>query len=103
LEIISNEELRVKRENVQKINYNKGGLWEENEIEVALNYPVYSADTVNCPHLSPKYIVRTFRHEGTYFDTIYADCPRVIIAKNEGGCNSTGLCLDCILEQFKQE
>jgi hypothetical protein len=25
-------------------------------------------------------------------------CPRVVIATNEGGYNTTGVCLDCILE-----
>ena len=26
-------------------------------------------------------------------------CPRVVVASNEGNYNSTGVCLDCILEQ----
>ena len=25
-------------------------------------------------------------------------CPRVVVADNEGGHNSTGVCLDCIIE-----
>lgn len=29
-------------------------------------------------------------------------CPRVVVAENEGGHNSTGVCLDCILEASRQ-
>ena len=29
-------------------------------------------------------------------------CPRVVVAWNEGGCCSTGICYDCILEYAKQ-
>lgn len=28
-------------------------------------------------------------------------CPRIVVARNEGGYNSTGLCLDCLLEAVK--
>lgn len=29
-------------------------------------------------------------------------CPRVVVAKNEGGFNCTSVCLDCILEAAKE-
>ncbi len=29
-------------------------------------------------------------------------CPKVVVAQNEGGHNSTGVCLDCILEAARE-
>ncbi len=65
------------------IVFNEGCLWEE--VEWKIRFDV----------LREKYDL-TCRHclvtaEGS-------SCPRVVIAKNEGGYNSTGVCLDCILE-----
>ncbi|MFA5187638.1 MAG: hypothetical protein WC551_14250, partial [Patescibacteria group bacterium] len=34
---------------------------------------------------------------GTFEERVWI-CPRVVIATNEGGGNSTGVCADCILE-----
>jgi len=78
----------------------RGGLWEENELELLTDTPIYCAERVNCPHLGEKYIVRNKRSDGSHYDNIYANCPRVIVAKNEGGCNTTGVCIDCLLEQI---
>ena len=36
--------------------------------------------------------------DGTPYDTYYAVVPRIVLARNEGGCNVTSVCLDCILE-----
>ena len=102
MNIISKDQLINIIHNIKEVKYDKGGLWEENKIKIAYDYPIYCADSVNCPHLGPKYAVRDFRPDGSYFDTIYANCPRVIIAKNEGGCNSTGVCLDCVLENIEK-
>lgn len=84
----------------QTIELHRGGLWEENKIEVQKDVPIYHADLCNCPHLEEKYIVRTYRSDNTFFDTIYANCPTVIVAVNEGGYNSTGVCYQCITEQI---
>ena len=101
MKIITEDQLILLIHNVKKIKLKKGGLWDNNEIEIAYNYPIYETNKVDCLHLGPKYIVRDFRHDGTSFDIIYANCPRVIIAKN-GSYNSTGVCLDCILENVKE-
>ena len=102
MKIVSKDHLIYIMHNVKEVKYDKGGLWEENQIKIAYNYPIYCADSVNCTHLGPKYTVRDFRNDGTHFDTIYANCPRVIIAENEGGFNSTGVCLDCVLENIEK-
>ena len=102
MNIISKDQLTNIIHNVKEVEYDKGGLWEKNKIKIVYDYPIYDADKSNCSHLSSKYIVRNFRNDGTHFDTIYANCPKVIIAKNEGGCNSTGVCLDCVLENIEK-
>lgn len=86
----------------KRLKLSMGGLWEKYEPELAFNYPVDDAEGINCPHLSEKYIVRVYRYDGSYYDTIYANCPRVVIATNEGGYNSTGVCLDCLIEQVNE-
>jgi hypothetical protein len=82
-----------------------GGLWENNEIEVRYDYPIaiYEDEECNCPHLGERYIVRGKKSNGDNFDNIYANCPRVIVAFNEGNCNSTGVCYDCIKEAMETE
>jgi hypothetical protein len=98
MKIITKEELDAIPKKVTKLE--RGGVWEENNIEVKYDHPIYDAENCNCPHLGEKYIERVFRSDGSYFDNIYANCPRVIVALNEGGYNSTGVCLDCVLEQL---
>lgn len=94
MKIIDAKDHRDRPRNITKLA--AGGLWEENEIEIWEDCPIYGAEECNCPHIGEKYIVRSTRADGTYYDTVYADCPRVIVAENEGGNNNTGTCLDCI-------
>lgn len=89
-------------ESKESIIFKNGGLWEENEIVFQREVPIYDANRVNCPHLGEKYKVRTYRRDKSYFDNIYANCPRVIVARNEGGYNTTGVCLDCLLENLEK-
>jgi len=60
--------------------FNVGGMWEEPEW--LMQYNVEAEE--QCPHVK---------------DDI---CPRVVVVRNEGGYNSTGLCLDCILDAEKE-
>ena len=101
MNIISKDQLINIIHNIKEVKYDKGGLWEE-EIKIAYDYPIYEADKSNCPHLGPKYIVRNYFINDNYFDRIYANCPRVILAKNKSGCNSTCVCLDCILKNIEK-
>lgn len=102
MEIIRDQEMFSKRKNIKIIKLNIGCLDSEDEIEIKLNKPIYGADKLKCPHLGPKYIVRFFQNNETS-DIIYADCPRVITSKYENCDNSIEICLDCVLEQFKEE
>lgn len=75
-----------------RMTFKIGGMWESPEWEVLFNKKVeYSHKP--CTHctdikIDPKTDCKTWR------------CPRIIKVYNEGGYNSTGLCLDCVLEAF---
>lgn len=98
MKVITDNEFRELQFKTKTKNLTQGGLWELNEISVIYDCPIYSSQECNCPHLGEKYIVRTTRPDGNTFDTIYANCPRAIVASNEGNCNTTGVCYDCLLE-----
>jgi hypothetical protein len=54
-----------------------------------------------CQHCYDSEQRKHTRHDGsTWIETIWC-CPRIIVATNEGGCNSTGVCLDCVIEAAK--
>lgn len=78
-----------------------GGMWEDYEWEIHFNEPVTHADKRSYPHCKEPFIYRRKRSDGSHFDTVIAICPRVIVARNEGGYNTTGVCLDCVLEATK--
>jgi hypothetical protein len=64
-----------------KIKIDSGGTYEFAHWEIAINDPVSVEPCKHC-----------FK-EGSL--TL---CPRVVVAFNEAGYNSTGVCLDCIVE-----
>lgn len=64
-----------------------GGLWDDPDIEVRLNHTFSNYGPQPCRHCVEK--------GGNYWF-----CPVVIVASNEGGFNSTGVCLDCIIEHL---
>lgn len=74
-----------------------GGMWELRKWEIQYDVPVYDPKNNKCPHLGEQYIVRKYESNEIYYDYVYANCPRVVVAYNESGYNNTGVCLDCIL------
>lgn len=66
--------------------FDLGGVWEDSawriEYDAEVEHP--SSDQERCPH--------AVGHEYKWL------VPRVVVATNEGGFNSTGVCLDCILD-----
>ena len=85
------------------LEFTIGGMWEFSDWKVVHNEKISYFDGPACKHCyGKKTETRTNCKGGTYpVGTIY--CPRVIIVKNEAGFNSTGLCLDCVLEAFEGE
>jgi len=84
--------------------FDVGGLWEETEWEILLNLRVgehpdgYTA-TKPCPHCGEKQSeIKTRYYDKSTYTEYFWICPRVVKATNEGGYNTTGVCLDCILE-----
>jgi hypothetical protein len=100
MKIINEEDFKNEPSKIIKLN--RGGLWEQNEIEIQFDVPIEDPDECNCPHLEDKFIVRSYMPNGGYYDRVYAICPRVIVATNESGYNSTGVCIDCLLEALKE-
>ncbi len=97
--LITEDECREWRnQKTREVHFKIGGYCEESTFEVGLNSLEYSAHKYACPHATDLIIVRTFRSDGSFFDSEYVAVPRVVIAHNEGNCNCTTVCLDCIIE-----
>jgi len=92
----------IDKEPEKIVKFNIGGMWEEKEWEIHYGCWIYEGDDYKCPHCTEREIVRTNRSDGSFFETVYVKCSRVVVAVNEGGYNSTGVCLDCILEAIKE-
>ena len=77
-----------------------GAMWEGSDWEIRTAEEV-SVSTYSCgkpcPHCSP---VRVIERRTPHFELRepVVTCPAVVVAKNEDGHNSTGVCLLCILE-----
>ncbi len=41
-------------------------------------------------------------YDGSTYSRKFWTCPYVVMAENEGGHNSTGVCLNCIIEAVKE-
>ena len=71
-----------------KLAFAVGGMWDDSEWYILLDEPTYG----ECPHTVP---CPRDKKLGTI--NYPRMCPRIVVANNEGGYNSTGVCLDCIL------
>lgn len=83
--------------------FNVGGMWEFPFWEIHFNKECSSyGDGKPCKHCSKPYHKDKFRTDGTVYNEDEKNwiCPRVVVASNEGGFNSTGICADCILENL---
>ena len=78
-------------------------MWEEPEFKILKDCEVQLEEPIRmCPHCHSKHQVIRQRSDGSpYYVTVFI-CPRVVVATNEGGCNTTGVCLDCILDAAKE-
>lgn len=83
--------------------FEKGSMWENYPWEIQYNVEVGTDCGNVCSHCSAPYWRTTHRSDGTFFSTKYVKCPSVVVAHNEGHCNTTGVCLQCIIEAAKEE
>lgn len=77
----------------------RGGMWEDSEWEIHFDEECSGDKDMMCPHChSFRVLVKPTAYPPRTYDWPVFICPRVVVARNEGGCNTTGVCLDCILE-----
>jgi hypothetical protein len=80
----------------EALKLDTGGLWEyaNYEIQFNVNVMTYHDDIKPCKHAINAHISGDTLSDGPS----HWVCPRAVVALNEGGYNSTGVCLDCIIE-----
>jgi hypothetical protein len=72
------------------IKFEFGGMWEDREWLIRENCKLNrSYSPPPCQHCV-KVTLRSYV------------CPKVVVAVNEGGYNSTGVCLNCIIDAAKE-
>ena len=84
----------------EPLSFGKGVMWDDNPWQICFDETVQYGD-VPCKHCHDRNMVKNYRDDGSFWEVDTWVCPRVIVVYNEGGCNSTGLCLDCVLEAVK--
>jgi hypothetical protein len=62
----------------------EGGLWEDSKFTIETNYKLGDYD-IKCKHVVDDKLPKG-----------------VVIAINEGGYNSTGVCVECLIEALKE-
>jgi len=83
----------------KNITFKDGCMWEGGDWEISLNHECSeNGGGVPCKHCYGEEVKhRVSAYNSGYTEKIWI-CPSLVIAKNEGDCNSTGVCLQCILE-----
>jgi len=80
-----------------ELTFQIGGMWERDEWYIRFGMEVPTMHMTPCKHCGPPYQRMATDWSRGRTETVVV-CPRMVIAVNEGGHNSTGVCLDCILE-----
>lgn len=75
-----------------------GGMWEESEWKILFNTEIDAEGITPCKHAGPVYTSSNPNAFGGFYMTSHFRVPRVVVVRNEAGFNSTGACLDCILD-----
>ena len=79
--------------------FEDGCMWEGGGFEISINHECSEFGAKNmCKHCHSKQTIIHKRSDDTTWNEDIWICPKVVIAHNEGGYNSTGVCLDCIIE-----
>lgn len=83
-----------------KMKFTAGALWEEATWDLVFDqeFAVLEPGRIPCSHCHSH---RVDTYKGTY-ESHHWTCPRVIVARNEGGYASTGVCADCVLEALNK-
>lgn len=82
-----------------KFHFENGCMWEGYPWTIAIDYECScSGGGKPCKHCHSERDKIHTRYDGSQWIEHVWICPYVVIAKNEGDCNSTGVCLNCILD-----
>lgn len=83
----------------KKVAFPIGGMWEYSNWDVHVDAVITVwADTVPCKHChSPS----TITHANPTYTQEQCICPFVVVAENEARFNSTGVCMQCIVEAYQ--
>jgi hypothetical protein len=79
----------------------EGVMWEDNPWRIEFDSVCSSNGGKPCRHCHGEHEVTHERRDKSTYTTREWICPRVVVAQNEAGNNSTGVCLDCILDAAK--
>jgi len=82
---------------VEMHKFDKGVMWDENPWTIEEDHrSLFKNKEDACPHCKE---IKLMDYKEDGYTWI---CPRVIKVKNMDGNNSTGLCLDCVLDGAKE-
>lgn len=83
-------------------SFEEGALWEDYPFEIKTG-EIIENDKQPCKHCSFISEETKYSYDKTHnWIERKWKCPTVVILLNEGGYNSTGLCLDCLLGAVKK-
>lgn len=83
--------------------FNEGVMWEDNPFKIEINHECSEYGGSDCKHCHSHNGKIHTRSDGTTYTEKVWICPAVVVVNNEGGFNSTGLCLDCLLEAVRSK
>ncbi len=87
---------------MKEYKFKHGCMWEGGPFFISVESEITDTDGGEmCKHCHSRKVTIETTAYGLKYKKVKWICPRVVIASNEGGHNTTGVCLDCILEAAK--
>ena len=84
---------------MSEFTFKDGCMWEGYDWKISTAYECSEyGGGVPCKHCFGEYVKKHISVYGSSYIERMWICPSVVIAVNEGGHNSTGMCLQCIIE-----
>lgn len=102
IEMTEDEERAWKKDRTKTREIPSGGYCEFPGWAIVENSIEYCTPADACKHATAiARVTHTTYPDKSKFTMEYVVVPRVVQAFNEGGCNSTTVCVDCILDAIK--
>lgn len=84
---------------IKKRKFEVGGCWEGSQWEIHYNELVSESEGYKpCKHAGSKIAEIITRYDESTYEEYSYIVPRVVVMENAAGCQTTGVCLDCIIE-----